>query len=207
MKSFVGWINSDKETHPILKAGAAHYQFVTIHPFMDGNGRTARAIATLMLYQAGYDLKRFYSLEEYYAEDLKGYYDTLHQCQGIHYYDKPNPDITLWMEYFIKGAAIVFERVKEKAFSADKKRQPPQSEKDLELLQKIGPRERRVLTFFGKNLQLRTKNLCGLFGIKERAARDLAMKWIEFGLIEKKGSGNRDAYYVLAAEYRRLIGS
>jgi len=110
------------------------------------------------------------------------------------------------LEYFLNGAAIVFERVKEKALAAAKKPQTPQSTRDIELLQKIGPRERRALAYFGKNLQLRTKNLCSMFKIKERAARDLLTKWMELGLIEKQGSGKRDAYYVLSAEYRRLIG-
>lgn len=207
MKSFVAWLNQDRETHPILKAGIAHYQFVTIHPFMDGNGRTARALATLVLYREGYDLKRFYSLEEYYAEDLRGYYNALHRCQGVHYYNNPDPEITPWLDYFLNGAAVTFERVKEKALASVQKTKGPQTEKDIGLLQKIGPRERRVLSFFGKNLQLRTRNLCSLFNIKERAARDLLVKWIESGLIEKQGSGKRDAYYVLSAEYRRLIGS
>ncbi len=205
MESFVGWLNHDRETHAILKAGVAHYQFVTIHPFMDGNGRTARALATLVLCKEKYDLKQFYSLEEYYAEDLKGYYNALHACQGVHYYDKPNPDITLWLEYFLKGAAIVFEQVKEKALEATKKPSPQKSAKEMKLLQKIGPREKRVLAYFQKHLQLKTKNLCAMFQIKERAARDLLAKWIDEGLIEKQGSGNRDAYYVLSLDYRRLI--
>jgi Fic family protein len=206
MKTLLDWLNGDRETHPILKAGVAHYQFVTIHPFMDGNGRTARALATLVLYLEGYGLKRFYSLEEHYAEDLKGYYGALHQCQGTRYYDRPHPDITPWLEYFLKGAAIVFEQVKERALAAAKKRMAPQSGRDVELMQKIGPRERRLLVFFRKNLQLKTRNLCGWFGVKERTARDLLAKWMELGLIEKRGSGKRDAYYVLSAEYRRLIG-
>jgi Fic family protein len=207
MKALVAWLNQDPETHPILKAGIAHYQFVTIHPFMDGNGRTARALATLVLYREGYDLKRFYSLEEYYAEDLKGYYNALHHCQGVHYYNNPNPDITPWLDYFLRGAAVTFERVKEKALTSVQKAKTPQTQRDIKLLQKVGPRERRVLSFFGKNSQLRTKNLCSFFNIKERAARDLLSKWMELGLIEKQGSGKRDAYYTLSAEYRRLIGS
>ncbi|MBU9888389.1 MAG: Fic family protein [Candidatus Omnitrophica bacterium] len=206
MKSFVAWMDRDQETPPILKAGIAHYQFVSIHPFMDGNGRTARALATLILYKGKYDLKRFYSLEGYYSEDLKGYYDALHHCQGIHYYDNPDPDITTWLEYFLKGAAVIFEEVKEKALEATKKPVLSRSKKDRELLQKIGPREKRVMTYFQKDLQLRTKNLCALFRIKERAARDLLAKWIDQGLIEKKGSGKRDAYYILTAAYRRLVG-
>ena len=76
----------------------------------------------------------------------------------------------------------------------------------MELLQKIGPREKRVMAYFQKNPQLRTKNLCAIFRIKERAARDLLTKWIEQGLIERQGAGKRDAYYILTAGYRRLFG-
>jgi predicted HTH transcriptional regulator len=110
------------------------------------------------------------------------------------------------MEYFLKGAAIVFERVKEKALEASKTRLAPFSPNDAELLQKIGPRERRVLAYFRKNSQLRTKNLCSLFDVKERAARDLLTKWMGLGLIQKRGTGKRDAHYVLSAEYRHFIG-
>ena len=115
MKSFAEWLNQKSDLHPALKAGIAHYQFVVIHPFMDGNGRTSRALATLILYREDYDLKRFYSLEGYYAEDLLGYYNALQRCHGLHYDDDSNPDITQWLEYFIKGVAIVFEDVKQKA--------------------------------------------------------------------------------------------
>ncbi len=103
MKSFAKWLNTKSDLHPVFKAGIAHYQFAVIHPFMDGNGRTARALATLILYRSGYDLKKFYSLEEYYAEDLKGYYRALQRCHGLHYYDKPNPDMTGMDRLFHQG--------------------------------------------------------------------------------------------------------
>ncbi len=206
MKSLINWLNQKSDTPPVLKAGIAHYQLVTIHPFMDGNGRTARALATFLLYREKYDLKQFYSLEEYYAGDLKGYYDTLHQCQGFNYYDNPNPDITEWLDYFVEGGAVVFEEVKEKALSSAQKFFPQRSKKDIELLQAIRPREKRILTYFRSHFQLRTKNLCAIFHIKDRTARDLLTKWIEEGFIKRQGSGKRDAYYVLSEDYRRLIG-
>jgi Fic family protein len=206
MKSFAKWVNKKHEIHPVLKAGIAHYQFVSIHPFMDGNGRTARALATLVLYHEKYDLMRFYSLEEYYAEDLKGYYDALHRCQGVHYYDNPNPDITLWLDYFVKGVSIVFEGVKERALNSMREVMPPRSSRDIKLLQDLGPRERKILAHFKKNLQLRSKNLCSFFHIRERAARNLIRKWLDMGLIERKGSGKKDAHYVLTAVYRQIVG-
>lgn len=207
MKSFAEWLNQKSDLHPALKAGIAHYQFVVIHPFMDGNGRTARALATLILYREDYDLKRFYSLEGYYSEDLLGYYNALQRSHGLHYYDAANPDITQWLEYFIKGVAIVFEDVKQKVQEAAKQGTSQQQTKiDRNLIENIGPREKRVLNYFRKTSQMRRKNLCILFAIKDRTAGDLLKKWVRMGIIQRKGSGFRDAYYVLSAEYRRLIG-
>ncbi|MBN1815228.1 MAG: Fic family protein [Anaerolineae bacterium] len=79
MQNLVAWIvQAEREQVPApVIAGLVHYQFVTIHPFYDGNGRTARALATLILYRHGYNLGRFYSLEEVYVQDLAAYYDTL----------------------------------------------------------------------------------------------------------------------------------
>lgn len=206
MKELVEWLNRDTEIHPVLRAGIAHYQLVTIHPFMDGNGRTARALATLILYLEKYDLKGFYSLEEYYAQDLKNYYEELHRCQGLNFYEKPNPDITTWMDYFMRGVALVFEEVKERTLAATKRAPTTRNQRDIELLQSVGPKEKKILDYFRKHEQLRTKNLCALFHIKDRTARDLIQKWIAMGLLKKCGTGKRDAYYVLTVAYRRFIG-
>ena len=205
MGSLLKWLNQKHDTHPVIKAAIAHYQLVSIHPFMDGNGRASRALATLVLYKEKYDLKKFYSLEGYYADDLKGYYDALHKCQGVHYYENENPEITSWLEYFVKGVAIVFEEVKEKALALSKEGAPKLSPKSVRLLDDIGPREKRVLTYFRRHTQLKAKELSGIFHVKDRTARDLLSKWIAEGFILKRGSGNRDAYYVLAADYRQLL--
>jgi Fic family protein len=71
ISEMVGWIKRSATELPVpVIAGVAHYQFVTIHPFYDGNGRTARTLTTWLLYQGGYDLGKFYALEEFYTEDL-----------------------------------------------------------------------------------------------------------------------------------------
>jgi len=205
MKNLVQWLNEIKNIHPVIKAGIAHYQFVTVHPFMDGNGRTARALATYILYNAKYDLKRFISLEEFYSEDRPKYYKELQRCHGRNYYDKPNADITSWLEYFIYGVAIVFEEIKNKAVSANKKAKSKIPKQKMDLLENIGLRERKVLQFFQKNAQLRTKDISKLFKIKDRSSRDLIIKWIAMGLIKRKGAGKRDAFYVLIPQYRELL--
>ena len=79
MKDFVLWLNSvqAQELYPVLLSGISHYEFVRIHPFVDGNGRTARALSTLILYLKGFDTKRFFALDDYYNENRGKYYAAL----------------------------------------------------------------------------------------------------------------------------------
>lgn len=205
MRSLVKWINQEKDIHPVIKAGIAHYQFVTIHPFMDGNGRSARALATYLLYKESYDLKQFFSLEEFYSEDRAKYYQALSKCQGNNYYNNPNADITSWLEYFVLGVAIVFEEVKNKTLAAGKKIEAIATDDNIELLESIGPRERKVLKYFKSSAQLTTKKVSKMFKIKDRSARDLTAKWVAMGFIGRRGTGKRNAFYVLASKYRGLI--
>src|SRR3989344_3103933 len=79
IKDFVDWLNSNdaEDVHPVILAGIVHYALAFIHPFVDGNGRVARAFATMVLFAKGYDIKKFFSLEEYYDRDAKLYYAIL----------------------------------------------------------------------------------------------------------------------------------
>jgi len=87
MQDLVAWMETQATILPIpVIAGLAHYQFVTIHPFFDGNGRTARTLATWVLFRGRYDLGGFYALEEFYAQDLPGYYDALVTHPHHNYY-------------------------------------------------------------------------------------------------------------------------
>ena len=97
MKQFVEWLNRTEDLSPILTAGIAQFQFVHIHPFLDGNGRTARLLSTLILYKTGYDFKRLFTISEYYDKDRPAYYKAIQSVR------KNNMDMTLWLEYFVNG--------------------------------------------------------------------------------------------------------
>jgi Fic family protein len=77
MREFVDWMNSADELSPVLISGIAQFQFVHIHPFIDGNGRTARLLSTLILYKTGYDFKRLFSISEFYDKDRPSYYQAI----------------------------------------------------------------------------------------------------------------------------------
>ncbi|MFC1624919.1 Fic family protein [Patescibacteria group bacterium] len=115
IEDFFTWLNSDlsKEMHPVIKAGIAHYILVAIHPFVEGNGRAARAFTTLVLVKEGYDIKRFFSLEEHFDDDPSSYYESFSKV------DKQSKniaqrDLTLWLEYFTEVVAVELAKIKEK---------------------------------------------------------------------------------------------
>ena len=102
MRSMVLWIREAQNISCPIVAAISHYQFATIHPYYDGNGRTARLLTTLILHLGGYDLKGLYSLEEYYVRNLGAYYEAISIGVSHNYYrGRAEADITKWVEYFI----------------------------------------------------------------------------------------------------------
>lgn len=109
------WLDTKaKDVHPIIKAGILCYELVRIHPFVDGNGRTARLIATYSLYQDGYDIKKFFSLEEYYDQNLEAYYNSLESVE------QNDGDLTKWLEFFGHGLAVELSRIRDKVLGLSK---------------------------------------------------------------------------------------
>ena len=124
---FFEWLNDQEiqeKIHPIFRAAITHYQTVFIHPFIEGNGRTARAMASLVLYCSGYDFKRFFSIEQYFDNDVEAYYQALLSIQ-----QHPKADMTYWLEYFCYGLALEIEKVKQKVMKLSK---------DLKMKQELG---------------------------------------------------------------------
>jgi len=119
----------------VLRAAIAHYQLVYIHPFIEGNGRTARAMATLLLYTLGYDFKRFFSIEQYFDSDVDAYYQALLSAQQT-----AAQDLTYWLEYFCYGLAIEIDKVKQQVLKLSQ---------DLKLKKQLGEQvalsERQIL--------------------------------------------------------------
>lgn len=112
LKELEEYITSSDD-HPIIKAAILHYQLVTIHPFEDGNGRTARIMSNYVLSYYGYGFKEIGSLEEYFSYDLEEYYSSLQMGLPPLYYDgrdnPPHPEI--WINYFIKVFSLYANKV------------------------------------------------------------------------------------------------
>jgi len=106
MQELINWINHEKIIHAVLLAGIAQFQLVHIHPFLDGNGRTARLLSTLCLYKNGYDFKKLFTISEYYDRDRTSYY------QAIQSVRQNDMNMTAWLEYFSEGLATQLQEIK-----------------------------------------------------------------------------------------------
>lgn len=189
IEQFLNWLNqtTTQEMHPVIKAGVAHYELVRIHPFLDGNGRVSRSVATLILYSQGYDIRRFFSLEEYYDKDPLTYYEHLQQAGS--------GDLTPWLEYFIKGIAEEFGKIKQKIqkLSTDSRLKHKLGGQQLFL----NERQTKLIEYLQETGYLQNQAFPGLFPdySEDTILRDLKVL-MDKNLIRKIGK-TKGARYVL----------
>ncbi|MBI2136270.1 Fic family protein [Candidatus Woesearchaeota archaeon] len=180
VQNLLARINQETEISPVMLAGLTHYEFVRIHPFVDGNGRTARALATLILYIRDFDIKRFFALDDYYDSDRKAYYAALKTV------DKNTLETTQWLEYFTDGVLISLSRVKDKIISFSMKKTEPQIA--------LTERQMKILEMIVTNGKITSGEIQDLFKITRQAVHKELKKMIELGVIEPKGE-NKAIYY------------
>jgi len=107
MQTLINWINHEDVIHPVLVSGIAQFQLVHIHPFLDGNGRSARLLSTLCLYRSGYDFKKLFTISEYYDRNRADYYQAIQSVRNN------DMDMTQWLEYFSVGLATQLYEIKD----------------------------------------------------------------------------------------------
>ncbi|MFH1904148.1 MAG: Fic family protein [bacterium] len=185
VKEFLDWLNAAKisSIQPVILAGIVHYEVARIHPFIDGNGRTARLLASLVLYKTGFDHRRFFALDDYYDADRYSYYAALKTAQ------KSKGDITKWLEYFTDGVLYSTNKVKEVIVKLDflpkvnSAEQLELTSRQIEILERIKVKGR-----------ITNKELRANFNISRQAMLKEISKLIDADIIELAGKG-RGAYY------------
>lgn len=203
MRALTEWLARAADAVPCpLRAAIAHYQFATIHPYYDGNGRTARLLANLVLHAGGYGLKGIYSLDEYYARDLHAYYDAIAVGPSHNYYEgRARADITAWLEYFVAGMEGAFARVEEQAKAAEARWETDKSP----VLRRLDPRQRTALTLFARRQFITSRDVSELFSFAPRTARLLLQKWAEQGFLRIADPSKKARTYRLSPEFERLF--
>ncbi len=205
MLNLIDWINDEvsKAELPVpIIAAIAHYQFATIHPYYDGNGRTARLLTNLVLHKSGYGLKGIYSLEEYYATNLQAYYNALTVGESHNYYmGREQADITGWIVYFCEGMADAFANVRLKASEVAKGKKTDHSV----LLRELDQRQKQVLSLFTKSKYITTREIAELLNIHIRTALNLCKKWVDSDFITQHGNANKSRKYELSDKWLELV--
>ncbi len=192
IKSLLDFVNNAdaNEIHPVLKSGATHYELVRIHPFLDGNGRVARALATLILYKEGYDIRKFFSLEEYFDQNAYGYYDALQSVEKV------EGDLTNWLEYFTLGLSIELSKIRQKVegISIDAKIKKKLGGKPLMLT----PRQLKILEYIQKVGYLQNQAFEQLFPmVSEDTILNELKGLVKARIIKKKGV-TKGAKYIMS---------
>jgi Fic family protein len=190
MRAFLEWLNGNAAMDPVLKAALAHLWFVTIHPFDDGNGRIARAIADMILARSESSPQRFYSMSAQIRQERAAYYDMLERTQ------KGTLNVTPWMEWFldclgraIDGAQTVLAAILDKARFWERVEGLPLNQRQRLVLNRL------LDGFEGK---LTTSKYARLAKCShDTALRDI-VPLVERGILARNPEGGRSTSYALS---------
>ncbi len=204
MADLTEWVNREiaaKHLPIPLIAGLAHYQFAAIHPYLDGNGRTARLLATLILRRAGFGLQGIYSLDEHYAKNLGAYYAALTVGSHNYYMGRAEADLTPFLTFFCEGMAEAFS-----AISRAIGRTPESSgEAQAALLRALDPRQRKLLPLFKAQGSATAREMAAWLGLSPRTLVELSRQWIASGFLGYQDPSRKIRSYRLGARFAALV--
>ena len=193
LEELVNYIKNSDD-HPIIKAAILHYQLVTIHPFEDGNGRTARIMSNYILSYYGYGFKEIGSLEEYFSFDLDEYYSSLQMGLPVLYYDgrddPPHPEI--WINYFIKVFSLYASKVTEIATNSV-------NNNEKERINQLSSKAKALLDYITKEkiLELSPIELAKAFDVSNRTIINWCIELCNNGYLKPNMVNKRIRTYSL----------
>jgi Fic family protein len=195
LEDYFTWLNNEQgaKIHPVLRAGITHYYLVAVHPFVEGNGRAVRAFATLVLFRENYDIRKFFSLEEYFDKDAFAYYQALSDVSNQNQ-DLNERDLTPWLNYFTQAMAVELTRIKEKIkrLSTDLKIKNkiggtpiPLNERQIKLMEYLQaqgsittPEARKILPEYSDDTLVRDFNYLKKRGIIKKEGKTKAARYV-----------------------------
>ena len=179
------WLNnSTDEMYPVIIAGILHYELVRIHPFIDGNGRTSRLMATLILSIHKFNIDNYFTLDEYYNQDRQAYVDALKSADKNH-------DLTNWLEYFCRGVLYSIDKVKSEVL----KLAEITSKYDTAI--KLTPNEISVLNLIEEKKHIQNKDIQEMLNISPQGSYKIIRKLKDKKLIESRGKGRNTEYILM----------
>lgn len=189
IENLLDWLKNNQEIHPIVRAGLFHYQFETIHPFTDGNGRTGRLLTLLHLYQSGWDFKKILVLEDYYNRNRKAYYQALQT--GSTYKLRQEADLSNWLEYYATGFLDEAKKVKDQVLSLS-------VIKNVQATRNILDKdELKIVDFLVTMGQITSSDVVDILNIPKRTAQAKLKKLEDAKILQKVGAGPTTYYKIL----------
>lgn len=189
MTDLIKWTQESekKNIHPIIVAGIIHQEIAAIHPFSDGNGRTARALATLILYQRGHDFRRVFALEDYYNKNRPEYYKAINIGKN---YKKRRVDFTSWLEYFVTGFQEEIDNVKMKVISLSGKKISQKLESQIFL----DKSQLEIIDFLEQVGKITVNDVIDILHCPKRTAQLQLQRLKKIKMIVQIGKGPSSAY-------------
>lgn len=173
------WYNSETEVHPIIKLASFVYDFLSVHPFQDGNGRLSRLISTLLLLKNGYKWIQYVSFEHEIENRKNEYYQVLRSCQA----QRPNEDITVWIQFFLSCLSNIQTQLMAKLQKSGVETQ-------------LSPKEKSIFTIIQNRPNIQSGKIAEKLGIPAPTVKRILSELIEKGLIEKQGKGRSVSYTI-----------
>ncbi len=188
-RDLLAWMaqSEQKEVNPVIAAGIVHQEIAAIHPFTDGNGRTARAMATYALYRRGYDFRRLFALEDYYNRDRQAYYEAIDLGKN---YAERKTDFTPWLIYFTQGFKEEIDAVKRRVISLSGKKVS-----DAARAQVFLPQEQiEILDVLDREERITAERAAAALKCPKRTAQLHLQKLKKLGMLVQTGKGPASAY-------------
>jgi len=179
MRLLIDWYENDKITHPLVKSALFAYDFVSIHPFQDGNGRLSRLIATLLLMRHGYKWIQYVSFEHEIESRKTEYYRVLRSCQS----QRPNENVSEWISFFFSALKNIQEQLMIKLES-----------KGID--SKLTPKEKSILTLIANYSGISSGEISKRLGIPSPTVKRILKDLLNKKLIEKHGIGRGTNYTI-----------
>lgn len=188
-QNLVKWLEVSKndEINPVIVAGILHQEIAAIHPFSDGNGRTARAMATLILYERGYDFRRLFALEDYYNKNRAKYYEAINIGKN---YQERKTDMANWLEYFVKGFKEEIDNVKTQVLALSLKK----INDGIKSKVYLDPDQLKLLDFLDQVGRITIKDAVDVLNCPKRTAQLKLHQLKDFGIISQIGKGPAASY-------------
>ena len=185
IKELIDWLNSQEadQLHGIIICAILHHRFVSVHPFPDGNGRVARALGSLILYQRDFDSRHIFSLDEYFAGNRRSYYEKIQQAREL------DDELTPWIEYVAEGIISTLKNTKQRIEAL-------QLSPSAKLY--LSPRQEELVRLLRNAPQLSGAEMIKKLKVSRARINQLLMPLVKNGVVVKEGLSKATRYRLSA---------